>query len=131
MKRKPGLELVQEEDDRKKIEIDVSGNDPPSTQADGENDEDDDEDDGDDSEEEKDDEQSNRKSVTDAKGKGAVVEEDMGKRKLKVEKRIDDESNDDRGLSDEDGDYSDDPLAEVDLPSRTRWLVAHSGRLYC
>ncbi|XP_043723180.1 nucleolin-like [Telopea speciosissima] len=145
LKRKPDLELFDEDNDRKKVKSEVSGDDPPlieeksckdvSGEADGENDEDDDESDDSDEDDEavdQDGEHSNGKSVIDAKGKGIMVEEEKGKGKnLKVENGSDDESADERDLSDEDTDLSDDPLAEVDLenvlPSRTRRRVAQPG----
>ncbi|XP_042500730.1 histone H2A.Z-specific chaperone chz1-like [Macadamia integrifolia] len=143
LKRKPDLELFDEGEDRKKIKPEVSGNDPPlieeksgkdESEEDGESDEDDEGDDYDEDDEavDEDGEHSHGKSVIDAKGKGIMDEEDKGKGKnLKVENGSDDESADDRDLSDEDSDLSDDPLAEVDLdnilPSRTRRRVSQPG----
>ncbi|KAK7336139.1 hypothetical protein VNO77_16672 [Canavalia gladiata] len=105
------------------------GNDDNELQNDTENEkelEDDDEDDDDDEDEEN--------HEVDRKGKG-VMRDDKGKGKL-IEEEDDDDSDDDDSDDDgsgsgDDSDFSDDPLAEVDLnnilPSRTRRRTAHSG----
>ncbi|KAK7290547.1 hypothetical protein RIF29_05047 [Crotalaria pallida] len=97
------------------------------------NDDDDDDEDGDDVEQE----------VVDRKGKG-VMRDDKGKGKL-IEGEEDDSDDDDDdddsddddsigGISGDESDFSDDPLAEVDLnnilPSRTRRRAAHPGGVH-
>ncbi|XP_043704263.1 histone H2A.Z-specific chaperone CHZ1-like [Telopea speciosissima] len=141
VKRKSDLELLDEDDNPKKIKPEVSGNNPPlieeksskndsDAEANGGNDEDEYGDDSDDEVVDENGEHSNGKSVIDSKGKGIMVE-DKEKGKLKVENRSEDDSSDDGNPSDEDTDLSDDPLAEVDLenilPLRTRRRVAQPG----
>ncbi|CAK8542711.1 unnamed protein product [Lathyrus sativus] len=101
-----------------------------------ENDTDDDDDDEDDEED-----NSEGERVVDRKGKG-ILRDDKGKGKLIEEDDDDDEDDDsddsddsdddsDGNVSGSDSDFSDDPLAEVDLdnilPSRTRRRPAYSG----
>ena len=89
-------------------------------------------------------EESNGEAEVDRKGKG-VLRDDKGKGKLIVEEDEgddddddddsddddDDDSDEDGGVSGGDSDFSDDPLAEVDLnnilPSRTRRRTFHPG----
>ncbi|CAL0322738.1 unnamed protein product [Lupinus luteus] len=84
-------------------------------------DEDDDEDDDDDESNEVD--RKGKKVIRDIKGKGKLIEEE--------EDDSDDDDDSGGDLSGDDSDFSDDPLAEVDLnnilPSRTRRRTAHPG----
>lgn len=114
-----------------------SGGDDEYDDNEPENDSDDDDDDEEDDEED----DSDGERVVDRKGKG-IMRDDKGKGKL-IEEEEDDDEDDDSDDSDDsdddsdgnvagsDSDFSDDPLAEVDLdnilPSRTRRRPAYSG----
>ncbi|XP_057722924.1 uncharacterized protein LOC130936793 [Arachis stenosperma] len=112
-----------------KLRNDVVDNDKEHVVDEEEYDDDDDEDDEDD----------NVEAEVDRKGKG-VLRDDKGKGKLIVEEEDDDDDDDDDdsdddsdvdGISGDDSDFSDDPLAEVDLnnilPSRTRRRTFQPG----
>ncbi|MED6171200.1 hypothetical protein PIB30_038532 [Stylosanthes scabra] len=100
----------------------------------GEEEEEDDDDDDDEDDEDDEEEEDNADAEVDRKGKG-VLRDDKGKGKLIVEEEDDDDDSDDDsdvdGVSDDESDFSDDPLAEVDLnnilPSRTRRRTFQPG----
>ncbi|OIW01977.1 hypothetical protein TanjilG_14066 [Lupinus angustifolius] len=104
---------------------DVVDEDADDEDEDGDEDEDEDDNDDDDDEEESNEvDRKGKKVIRDIKGKGKLIEE---------EEDDSDDNDDDSGggLSGDDSDFSDDPLAEVDLnnilPSRTRRRTAHPG----
>ncbi|XP_061351028.1 uncharacterized protein LOC133296093 [Gastrolobium bilobum] len=110
-----------------------------SSEKEGGNDDDDNElenDDEFDDDEEEDEDEEDEEDEVDRKGKG-VLRDDKGKGKLIEEEEEDDDDDDDDDSGDDgnvsggDSDFSDDPLAEVDLnnilPSRTRRRTAHPG----
>ncbi|CAL5192987.1 unnamed protein product [Lathyrus oleraceus] len=118
------------------VPVKESGGDDEDDDIEPENDTDDDDDDEDDEEDD-----SEGERVVDRKGKG-ILRDDKGKGKLIEEDDDDDEDDDsddsddsdddsDGNVSGSDSDFSDDPLAEVDLdnilPSRTRRRPAYSG----
>jgi len=97
------------------------------------------ENDTDEDDEDEDEENSDEEPVVDRKGKG-ILRDDKGKGKMIEEEDEDEDDSDDSDDSDDDSDgnvsgsdsdFSDDPLAEVDLdnilPSRTRRRTAQSG----
>jgi hypothetical protein len=107
---------------------DAVPNNEPENNTDDDDDEDDDED-----------ENSDEEPVVDRKGKG-IMRDDKGKGKMIEEEDEDDDDSHDSDDSDDDSDgnvsgsdsdFSDDPLAEVDLdnilPSRTRRRTAQTG----
>lgn len=101
--------------------------------------EDGDDDDDEESEEEEEDDEEEETEASNGKGKGVIREEDYkgkGKSKIVEESSSDSDSDSDfdgsgGGEGDNDSDFSDDPLAEVDLdnilPSRTRRKAAQPG----
>ncbi|MED6161242.1 hypothetical protein PIB30_058873 [Stylosanthes scabra] len=116
-----------------KLRNDVVDNDEEHAGEEEEDDDDDEDDEDDDDDEE---EEDNAEAEVDRKGKG-VLRDDKGKGKLIVEEDDDDDDGDSDDDSDVDGfsgdesDFSDDPLAEVDLnnilPSRTRRRTFQPG----